>query len=69
MLETRRGPHGMCQKFEINNFSTIIGQNLVKKQLCADPNGHELQPEEAKRLLHVDLVKTMARKKLIISDL
>ena len=36
---------------------------FVKSQLCVDPNGHELQLEEAKRLLHVDLVKTMARKK------
>ena len=48
---------------ENDNFSTVIGQNLVKAQLCVVSNGHELQPEEAKRLLHVDLVKTMARKK------
>ena len=53
----------ISQNIQINKFLTVIGRNLVKTQLCEDPNGHELQLEEAKRLLHVDLVKTMARKK------
>jgi hypothetical protein len=52
----------MRQKIE-NKFLTVIGQNFVNTQICVDPNGHELQLEGAKRLLHVDLVKTMARKK------
>ena len=58
----------MRQKIE-NKFLTVIGRNFVKTQLCVDPNGHELQLEEAKRLLHVDLVKTMARKKKLIIKL
>ena len=57
------------QTCQINKFLTVIGKNLVKTQLCEDPNGHELQLEEAKRLLHVDLVKTMARKKNLSSNL
>ena len=59
----------LSQNIPINKFLTVIGRNLVKTQLCEDPNGHELQLEEAKRLLHVDLVKTMARKKNLSSNL
>ena len=57
-----------AKKIQINKFLTVIGQNFVKTQLCEDPNGHELQLEEAKRLLHVDLVKTTARKKNLSSN-